>query len=164
MPIRPENRHYYRGEEYEALRTAVRERAEDKCEHCKVPNGDRIFFTHTGEDPYDERAVWWNGQGWVTRSGKVLPLDLLRARCSRLIYGPDLKFGRWLDVVCGIAHLDHDPRHKDATRCAWLCARCHLLHDQKDNHARARRNHARKVGQLWLDPSIEAAAAPEAQK
>lgn len=163
MPIRRENRDYYRGEAYEVLRATVRDRAGDKCEHCRVPNGERVFFTRTGDDPHDERAVWWDGKHWVTRSGKELPVELLQARKSKLVYGPDLKFGRWLDVVCGLAHLDHDPRHKDPTRCAWLCARCHLMHDQKDNHARARRLAARETGQLWLDPSIEFAAMPEAQ-
>lgn len=161
MPIRPENRHYYRGEAYEQLRATLRERAGDKCEHCGAPNGERIFFTRTGDDPHDFRAVWWDGHFWITSKGVSLPFEVLKARGSRLYGGPNLNFGRYVDVVCGAAHLDHDPRHQDPERCAWLCARCHLLHDQKNNHARARRNEAKETGQQWLSQDLEFAPTPE---
>src|SRR5947209_1127845 len=70
MPIRPENREFYRGAAYEALRTAVRDRAGNRCEHCRVPNGERVFFTWTNDDPHMGKALWWNGEAWVTREGK----------------------------------------------------------------------------------------------
>jgi 5-methylcytosine-specific restriction endonuclease McrA len=39
VPIRPELRHLYRGPAWEAARAACRERAKDRCQHCKRKNG-----------------------------------------------------------------------------------------------------------------------------
>lgn len=164
MPIRPENRHFYTGSAFEALRDLLRARAENRCECCKAPNGERVFFADGKDAKIAERAPWYSEglRRWVTVTGVYLDPQELVSRRSLLIHGPDLSFGRYVDVVCGVAHLDHDPRHQDPERCAWLCNRCHLAHDEKDNHARARRYAAQESGQLWLDAEIEKAAAPEA--
>jgi hypothetical protein len=64
-------------------------------------------------------------------------------------------------VILTVAHLDHDPRHRDPKRCAYLCQCCHLAHDARNNYARRRRHVATARGQLWLDRAIEIAATPE---
>jgi predicted RNA-binding protein YlxR (DUF448 family) len=161
MPIRPENRHFYSTPAFEALRDLLRARSGNRCERCKAPNGERVFFADQ-YDPAFVKAPWYNEihHWWVSYRGAILAPSQLTH--SILRFGPSEELGRYIDVVCGCAHLDHDPRHQDPERCAFLCARCHLAHDAKDNHARARRYEANATGQLWLTDEIERSAAPEA--
>jgi len=163
MPIRPENRHFYQNAGFHALRNLLRTRAGDRCERCKVPNGQRVFFANPGACKLSADALWYSDSArwWYTASGEILTRELLSEANSLLQYGPNLSFGRWIDVVCGVSHLDHDPRHQDAERCAWLCARCHLAHDAADNQARKRRYAARAAGQAWLSDELRAGAGPE---
>jgi hypothetical protein len=53
MPIRPENRHFYSTPAFEALRDLLRARSGNRCERCKAPNGERVFFA----DQYDPSFV-----------------------------------------------------------------------------------------------------------
>lgn len=168
MPIRPENRRFYNTPQFAELRALLRARAGDRCEHCRAPNGQRVFFTLTDEAATAKpRASLWydeDAQCWITSSGQILDRDKILAARSVLMYppGPSV-LGKYINVVLTAAHLDHDPRHQDPERCAYLCQRCHLLHDAKDNYARARRTAAAASGQLWLDDEIKFAARPEAQ-
>jgi hypothetical protein len=74
LPIRPENRAFYRGAEYLAFRAAVRERAGDRCEVCGAKNGepkaspDKRFvcgLSHTDQDPrkHDVKLARWLCKG-----------------------------------------------------------------------------------------------------
>lgn len=47
------------------------------------------------------------------------------------------------NVQCGCAHLNHDPSDNRDDNLAWLCRRCHLIHD-KGQHKQTRS--ARKDG------------------
>lgn len=161
MPIRPENADYYRGPDWVAFRTLLRERAGNRCELCNAENGAEYFWTWSDSDPSFDHALYWNGRAWITRAGLAVSPALLEERKSVLFDGPSLKYCRYMRVVCGVSHTDHDPRHRDPGRARWLCNRCHLAWDQHNSQARKRRIHARNVGQLWLMSEIEHADFPE---
>src|SRR3954452_1220829 len=55
-------------------------------------------------------------------------------------------------------HLSGDPRQPG--EMAFLCPRCHAIHDSGFRVALGRRTRARKYGQLWLSPELELAAYP----
>lgn len=161
MPIRKANAHFYAGPEYAAFRDALRARAGDRCEMCGAKNGQTYYFTVSDADPEGGRALYWNGEVWITSSGLAVSPELLHARGSVLVGGPIPERCRLIDVVCGVSHTDHDPRHRDPERARWLCNRCHLGHDLKNNTARRRRLQAARVGQLWLCADVEKAEMPE---
>jgi hypothetical protein len=161
VPIRKANAPYYEGPEYEAFRDFLRARAGDRCEMCGAKNGQQYFFTWSDSDPSFDHALYWNGKAWITSRGLAVPPELLHARKSVLVDGPDLKFCRYMVVQCGCSHTDHDPRHRDPERARWLCARCHLAHDGPNSRARKRRLQAARVGQLWLCEDVEKAEMPE---
>jgi hypothetical protein len=103
MPIRAELRHLYRTREYRAVRELVRERAGDRCERCKQPNGTKFMrLDYKGETmllPHIEGAPF--GSEW-----------------------------RVVKVQCGAAHLNGVAGDDRPENVAWLCRGCHLHHDQ----------------------------------
>jgi hypothetical protein len=161
MPIRAANRDLYAGPEYEAFRDVLRARAGDRCECCGAANGQTYFFTASDADPDCQRALYWNGEVWITSAGLAVSPEVLASRNSVLVNGPVPDRCRAITVVCGCSHTDHDPRHRDIERARWLCKRCHLAHDQRNNVARRRRLAAHAVGQLWLLSEVEKAEMPE---
>jgi hypothetical protein len=161
VPIRRANAFLYQGPEYEAFRDLLRARAGDRCEMCRAKNGEQYFFTWSDSDPSFDHALYWDGSAWITRLGLAVSPELLASRKSVLVEGPDLKYCRYMTVVCGCSHTDHDPRHRDPERARWLCNRCHLAHDSRNNVARKRRLSAAAKGQLWLCEDVEKAEMPE---
>jgi len=65
---------------------------------------------------------------------------------------------RFQDEWLTLAHLEHDPR--DRRRVAILCFTCHGRNDTPHRLALARRNRARRTGQLWLYPAMQFEADP----
>lgn len=80
MPIRPENRHFYAGPEWKAIRASTLARAENRCEgspaypDCRAVNGEphpqtgsRVVLTiaHVDQDPANNEAV--NLRAWCQR-------------------------------------------------------------------------------------------------
>jgi hypothetical protein len=65
--------------------------------------------------------------------------------------------GRTATAYLNLAHLDHDQR---SPRTALLCVGCHNTHDAAYRLAMARRDRARRYGQLWLLPELEYAPFP----
>ena len=161
MPIRKVNRAYYEGPEYAEFRAFLRARAGDRCEQCRAKNGVEYFWTWSEYDTSFESSLYWDNNTWITPGGLAVDGELLRRNASVLLDGPNLKYCRVLTVQCGASHTDHDPRPRDPERARWLCARCHLAHDQSNNIARKRRLRAAAQGQLWLCADVEKADVPE---
>jgi 5-methylcytosine-specific restriction endonuclease McrA len=105
MPIKPENRHRY-PPDWRAIRLAILDRAENRCEQCGVPNG-----------------VWRNPRtdAWTEDAGLAETWILDGDHVAR--------------IVLTVAHLDHAPEHNDPANLRALCQRCHLAYDA-DHHAR----------------------------
>jgi len=126
MPIQPKLRHFYRGPGYRAWRAALVERAGDKCEQCRKPNGWTVE-THTSLNVLGLRMAWrfirHNGP-WRDQHGKrIVRLTHVQA-LKRL--GPP----RAVKVVLTAAHLNHTPGDDRAENGRLLCQWCHLNYDQ----------------------------------
>ena len=121
MPIKPENRHRY-PPDWRAIRLAILDRAENRCERCGVPN--RVWRHHRTD-------VWTHDAGlaeaWLLDGDKI-------AR-----------------IVLTVAHLDHAPEHNDPANLRALCQRCHLAYDA-EHHAKTAyrtRRAGKAVGDLF---------------
>jgi hypothetical protein len=120
------------------------ERAGNKCEQCKVPNGEFIARGHIAAGiPF-----WHDGKtGFVYNAlnGELLG----RARDY------ELEIERESKIVLTVAHLDHDGgicdcKARTGRKCARadhvksLCQRCHLALDQEKHLAVRRRTMAKQ--------------------
>lgn len=116
MPIRPENKTRY-PRNWPEIRDRIRERDGHKCKQCGVGNHwwgyrDREGnFVLTGFD--ERKAMLWPA---LT---KILP------------HPADIDV---LEIVCTVAHLDHQPENCEDENLALLCQRCHLAYDAQ-HHA-----------------------------
>lgn len=115
MPIRPENRHFYRDPEYLAAKKRVRARSGNRCERCGVRNHLKGYRDNAGRFHRLSRRqlMVWEKAGW--------PLTT-----------------RVIRIVLTCAHLDNNPAHNGDDNLADLCQRCHLVHDIAFHQARAR--------------------------
>jgi cytochrome c1 len=128
MPIKPENRHRY-PPDWRAIRLAILDRAENRCEQCGVPN-----------------HAWRNnatGQ-WTHDAGLAEAWRLDGDRTAR--------------IVLTIAHLDHTPEHTDPANLRALCQRCHNRHDapHRRETAYTTRHHRKATGDLFDMPNAQA--------
>lgn len=121
MPIRPENKHYYKTDEWQAAKAAVIARANGKCEQCLVPNRVSVIRDTDGD--------WHTGEQF----GEY---------CSELDLAEDAKFIR---IVLTVAHLDQNPANNDLSNLKHLCQRCH---NRLDAPHRAARRKDRNQGTL----------------
>ena len=126
MPIQAENRHRY-PPDWRAIRLAILDRAENRCEQCGVPN-----------------HAWRNnatGQ-WTHDAGLAEAWGLDGDKIAR--------------IVLTVAHLDHAPEHNDPANLAALCQPCHLRwdvdHQRQTRYATRRKYHA--LGD-WFDVALE---------
>jgi hypothetical protein len=112
MPIRPENKHYYKTDEWKAAKVFVKLRSKGKCEECNVPNGE---------------------VGIRERDGNWVNADEFSSRCSEL----DVKdTARFMKIVLTVAHLDQNPANNDLSNLKHLCQRCHNRLDAPHRAAR----------------------------
>jgi len=138
MPIRPDLLHYYSGPEWQAIRARILGRANDQCEQCGKPNHAHVN-TFEGGFWFDEAANCWRDNKGMEWAGKLRTFRKVRI------------------VIC-IAHLNHDPADNRDVNLKALCQHCHLKHDMRKHHARARRTVAAKSGQMWLTEELEKAS------
>ena len=123
MPIRSENIKLYPGgsiksPEWLAIRAFIRSRAGDCCEGCGVHN-------------------YWIGV-WTRVAGGgefFLPVK------PHIALGAITQYGKVIQIVCTVAHVDHDVTHNHETNLRFWCQRCHNRHDAKHRQAN-RRSHA----------------------
>lgn len=138
MPIRPENRDRY-PPDWPEIRARVQVRAGDKCEGCNVGNHWRGY-----------REA---GHGGFTLTG--FNEKLARNHPSPAEINPHPVGYGVLEIVCTVAHLDHNPENNADENLAFLCQKCHLAHDlvqHKETAYRTRRE-GRAAGDLFDEPA-----------
>jgi hypothetical protein len=126
MPIRHELRHFYRGPGYRAWRAALVERAGNKCEQCRKPNGACVE-TATPLNVLGLRMAWrLNPHArWRDQTGKVVRrLTHVQALRERI------RSARLITVVLTAAHLNHTPGDDRLENGRLLCQWCHLNYDR----------------------------------
>lgn len=168
MPIRPELRHHYRGPAWRAIRERILARAENRCEHCGVPNHKQAWRMCGWWTPSTFEANAW-ASGWRLNlplgrhevngaAIETLPGDI------QLIHLPWRHAGvpehlacfpagghRLVYIVLTIAHLDHNPENNADANLAALCQWCHFRHDSAlhafnaRNTRQARKDRARPL-------------------
>ena len=136
MPISAENRQRY-PKDWQAIRAAILERAERRCEFCGVPDGALIVRDH---GPAGATFT-------LVNTGAVHDATT----GEHLGYAGKHKYtGRKLTrVILTTAHLDHTPEHNDPANLRALCCRCHLLHDAEHHRQNAYRH--RRANKAWGD-------------
>lgn len=145
MPIRASERHRY-PPNWPEISRAARERAGNRCEQCRAPNGDLIRRAD-----YEGRPVYFLPEMTVYETGP----------CA--VTGQEVEGAFWDDcdarrpvrIVLTVAHLNHDPADCRPENLRALCQRCHLAYDadlHRANAAATRR--ARKAaGDLFDAPT-----------
>jgi len=135
MPIKPENKDKY-PDNWKEIRERIRRRAKDKCEWCSVKNHSIIV-----------RGKWYGVEVYQDEDGMMY-----RATDGKYIdqwYVGDLEGKtKMLEVVCTVAHLDHDPENNEDNNLAFLCQKCHNNYDRKHRNQTIRSNKLR--GQLTI--------------
>lgn len=117
MPIRAENRHRY-PKDWPAISRSIRERAGDRCEKCKVPNGATIKRLSTEDYGPGPSYMLESGHIYSAEDGRLLGEDYPAA------YGQN-----YVKVVLTVAHLDHQPENCDPENLRAWCQRCHNAYD-----------------------------------
>ncbi len=146
MPIKAENKGRYPAA-WKIIRRDILNRAGDRCEKCKAPNGGMIA-----------RGAGKDDGTYMTEDAKVFCADtgeyLGRCRMS------DYHVARMVRVVLTIAHLDHTPENCDTANLRAWCQRCHLRYDAEHhaNTARETRRARKALGDLFADGAAPAKA------
>lgn len=118
---------------------AIRERAQDRCEVCGVPNGAEIL--RSADDPI--KYLYVNAEGvHCTPGGSWIKLSEI----------PDeYLLGDYVVIVLTVAHLDQNTRNDDPENLKALCQRCHLNHDRPHNLVKAKRTRLENKRRATLD-------------
>lgn len=143
MPIKPENKARYPAN-WPEIRARILARAENRCEQCRVLNGDMII-RGIDKDAGTFQRFDGDGEVYAADDGRLL------GRCKASEYCGC----KWTKIVLTIAHMDHVPEHVDDSNLKALCQRCHLAYDAEHHAANARETRrARKaVGDLFAEVS-----------
>jgi 5-methylcytosine-specific restriction endonuclease McrA len=120
MPISKENQKRY-PKDWPAISRAIRERADNACEQCGLPNGalgarrksDGAFLPVMSPDAKPGDLAWCGSD------------DHGKARLTVV------------QVVLTVAHLDHTPENCDPSNLRAWCQRCHLVYDREHHAANA---------------------------
>ena len=101
------------------------ERADNCCEWCKAPNGQRVA-----------RGQGRHAGTYMLRDGRVF--DAATGASIVLPEGHPYDVKKYVRITLTVAHLDHNETDHDAPpeRLATLCQRCHLNIDRHDNYRR----------------------------
>ena len=129
MPIKKENKHLY-PDNWLDIRDVVTERAGCSCEKCQVRNRACICRGKVnGKDVYQ----YENGEICDAEDGTFL---------GEAYVGSLEGDVRFIEVVCTVAHLDHDPTNNSLDNLRFWCQRCHNRYD------RSHRNQTMREGKL----------------
>jgi len=138
MPIRAENRDRYPAD-WKAIRAAILDRAGNRCEQCKAPNGEVIT---RGGGIHAGSYMLMRGEVFDDKTGDFLGV----AR------GSEYSCARMVKVVLTIAHLDHTPENNDPANLRAWCQRCHNAYDAPMRRAGIRdRARAQRAARDLLD-------------
>lgn len=124
------------------IRPAILERAGNKCETCKVPNGEYVCRGKWSYKEGDWIDVYQNDDGDI--------FDASNGNHMGASYVGDI----WINapksagckIVLTISHTDHDIINNDYSNLKALCQRCHNIHDIPFRKA----NRIKNKGQLQL--------------
>lgn len=136
MPIKPENRARY-PKEWPEIRSAILDRAGNRCEKCKAPNRARIARgggKDCGTYMLDSADVFCDETGEYLGMCRHSDYDLLRM----------------VDVVLTVAHLDHTPENCDPENLRAWCQKCHLAYDHEHHQKNAQATRRARSGTLEL--------------
>lgn len=138
VPIKKENLQRYPAD-WPQIRERIRQRAEDKCENCGVPNGALIYRDDQGD---------WHELG---EDGRTYNRVLMST-----FWAESMGF-KVVKIVCTVAHLDHTPEHCSDDNLRFWCQRDHLAYDA-EHHAQtayATRREGRAVADLFAQRERE---------
>lgn len=161
MPIRAENRKFYRGEDWEETRRRILKRASNCCESCKKPNGKLVYVTRDGTGRWNQALArtFANTRRLVKRMLDDLPTSKKKDAIRFLelwhwfdgngqSIEPTFPLGQGEDdtprsgyiylikVVLTLAHLNHTPGDDREENLKALCQRCHLNYDREYHRMR----------------------------
>lgn len=143
MPIKPENKARY-PKDWKEVREAILERADNRCEQCRVANGDMIV-RGIEKDAGTFQRYEGDGEVYAALDGRYL------GRCKASEYCGN----KWTRIVLTIAHLDHMPENCEPSNLKALCQRCHLAYDAEHHRINAAATrHARKAIADMFDESV----------
>jgi 5-methylcytosine-specific restriction endonuclease McrA len=129
MPIRSENRHYYKTPELKAAKEQVKLRANGVCEQCGVPNKAIIVCC-----PHNN---------WATME------QLIDGKFYCCNYFPGVD-DTTVKIVLTVAHIDQNPANNALENLKHLCQRCHNRLDMPFRIAGRKRRALEKQRQLEL--------------
>jgi len=112
------------------------DRAHGRCEKCGAPDGKLILRSTVDPERYlilEDDGVYYTVGGDVVRMSEMPDEFALAER--------DVK------VVLTVHHIDFDPSNNDESNLLALCARCHLIADQKNHMKHAKQTRQRKHGE-----------------
>lgn len=141
MPIRPENKSRY-PKDWKQIRERILQRAGNKCERCKAPNGDTIA---RGTDKDADTYMLMDGTVFNDTTGERLGM----AR------GSEYDEKSWVRIVLTIAHLDHTPENCDEGNLRAWCQQCHNRHDVAHRAETRKRTADERSGQGGLFPTSD---------
>ena len=121
------------------IRPRILNRAENRCEQCKVENYAWIVRGFIDEVPvyqYEE------GDVYNAITGEYI---------TEMTLGWFEKAGKLIQVVLTIAHLDHDITHSEDSNLKALCQKCHNNYDRKNRNKniRVRKMKNQLTLELW---------------
>src|SRR6266545_1201636 len=124
MPIRPEKRSLYPSN-WKQISKDARQRASNKCELCKAPNG-RLVARGTGRDA----GTYMLEHGAVFSEVDGAPLGVAR--------GSEYERSHLVRIILTVSHTDHNPENCERSNLRALCQKCHLHWDRAEHQATAR--------------------------
>lgn len=124
MPISPEQRALY-PKDWKAISKRIREeRAGNRCERCKAPNGKLVARGNSSD-----------AGTYMLEDGEVH--DDQTGEYRGMARGSEYEFERLTRIVLTVAHLDHDPTNNADDNLRALCQKCHLTHDREHHQKNA---------------------------
>ena len=140
MPIRAENKARY-PKDWKAISIRIRERAGQKCEKCKAPNGQLIIREQSEDYHFEPTYITMRNEMFSAEDGRLIGGAYFAERDT----------SKAVNVVLTVAHLDHTPENcADDNLRAW-CQRCHNAYDapMRASGVAARRKAIMAAGDLF---------------
>jgi len=140
MPIKPENKKLY-PKNWKEISSKIRvNRANNRCEICKVENHSHVFRGFFNDIP-----VYQYGDGYCYSAldGKIMGGRYLADLEGKVTY---------VYIVLTVGHLDHNPQNNEESNLRCMCQKCHNNYDRK--HRNQTMKQTRNKGQLALNSKL----------
>lgn len=126
--------------DWDDIALAIRERAQDKCEHCGLSNG--LLINRSSAD--SSKYIYYDSADdvWCYPDGDWIKLSEI----------PDEYWDNDpVRIVLTVAHVDQDTRNDDPANLLALCQRDHLNLDRAHNLVKAKRTRLANKRRAVLD-------------